>query len=125
MKPTILTLLLATFIFTNSLAQTEHGTSDLTGSWTVDLRPTPLSDAYLQTFKIDKIAGDSFEGSFYDSRAVDGLIKLENGRTLLAFKTNDQSNTYYHFVKIIDDKIEGISYSYDRKLIQPWFGRKE
>lgn len=106
-------------------AQTDGKIESIAGVYVVDLKPTPDSKAYLQDFIVSGLDKNSFNGSFYGAEIRDGLINKKFKNTYLAFTTEDRSNTYYHFVKILNDRIEGLTYSSDRALIQPWIGLKK
>lgn len=106
-------------------AQTDKRLDSIAGVYVVDLKPTPNSEAYMQDFIVSGLDKNSFNGSFYGAKIKDGLINRKFKNTYLAFTTEDRSNTYYHFVKILNDKIEGLTYSSDRALIQPWTGLKK
>ena len=106
-------------------AQTDKRLDSIAGVYVVDLRPTPNSEAYMQEFVVSGWDKNSFNGSFYGAEIKDGLINRKFKNTFLAFTTEDRTNTYYHFVKILSDRIEGLTYSSDRALIQPWTGLKK
>jgi len=120
---TSLALLLSSFLVAN--AQSTENLQDFTGTYVIDLRPSPDSDEYLQLFTVSEVSGNTFSGTFYGSKITDGLINSKFENTYLAFTTEDRSNRYYHFVKILNQAIEGLTYSKDRKLIQPWTGTKK
>ena len=84
----------------------------LQGSWTIDLRPTPDSEAYYQVFEV----------SFYGSTLENGLMNTQWERVYFAFTTSDQSNTYYHSGYLLDGKLYGISYCPGREFTAPWTG---
>ena len=118
------TLTILLFNFFSLQAQNTDIKEDLIGTWEIDLRPSPDSDPYLKDFIITKTSETTFKGTFYGSNVKNGLINLRFGDPYLAFKSQDRSNTYYHFAKIVDGKLEGLTYSEDRQLIQPWKGQK-
>ena len=94
----------------------------LQGSWTIDLRPTPDSEAYYQVFEVNSVEETSFKGSFYGSTLENGLMNTQWERVYFAFTTRDQSNTYYHSGYLLDGKLYGISYCPGREFTAPWTG---
>ena len=63
-KPVIaLSMILVLTVFNATAGEQQN--DQLSGTWTVDLRPTPDTDPYLQTFTIDEVEGNRFSGSFY------------------------------------------------------------
>ena len=110
----ILHILVSSFLF----AQSEN--NELEGTWTVDLRPTPDSEAYYQNFYIGEINGTKFRGAFYGSPVQNGLLNTEWSRTYFAFSTSDSSNTYYHSGYLENGKLHGISYCPGRNFTSPW-----
>lgn len=121
-------ILIVTSIFCiqlSAIAQTDEVLNSIVGNYVIDLRPSPDSEAYQQNFIVFDVDDKSFKGSFYGTEIRDGLINRKFENTYLAFTTEDRSNTYYHFVKILNNRIEGLTYSSDRALIQPWTGLKK
>ncbi len=100
-------------------------TSSLEGSWTIDLRPTPEAEPYLQIFEISEASESTLKGSFYGSTLEDAYINTEWDRIYFGFTTRDQSSSYYHSGYLLDEKIYGISYCPDRGFTQPWSGEKK
>lgn len=98
---------------------------DLKGTWKIDLRPTPTSEAYYQLFEVNSIEKNTFKGTFYGSSIKEGLINTQWKSTYFAFSTSDKSNTYYHSGYILDGKIYGISYCPNRNFTAPWKGEKK
>ena len=99
--------------------------SELTGNWKIDLRPTPDSEAYFQSFVVDKVDERSFSGTFYGSQINNALINAEWPKIYFAFKTSDQSNEYYHSGYLENGKIFGVTYCPGRNFVAPWTGSKE
>ena len=95
------------------------------GTWVIDLRPDPNSEAYLKDFIITPITGKDFGGEFYGTPFETGKFNTDWELVYFAFTTSDKENVYYHSGYIDGDKISGISYSPDRKFISHWTGKKK
>ncbi|WP_375586075.1 hypothetical protein [Cyclobacterium xiamenense] len=125
MKNLFVTVVLTAFSLITLHAQSVENLPNILGTWEVDLRPSPDSEPFIQYLVITEISGTSLKGTFYESSLEDGLVNEKFDSVFLAFTTNDQSSTYYHFIKLIDgNRIEGLTYSRNRNLIQPWKGRR-
>ncbi|MBT8376422.1 MAG: hypothetical protein KJO22_06105 [Bacteroidia bacterium] len=92
------------------------------GEWTIDLRPTPNSEGYFQTFEVLEIEQNTFTGSFYGSDIKNGLINTNWSRLYFAFTTSDSSNDYYHSGYLEKGKLYGQSYCPNRAFTAPWTG---
>jgi len=95
------------------------------GNWKIDLRPTPDSDGYYQSFVVKSIKDNTFTGTFYGSEIKNALINKNWPKTYFAFSTSDQSNEYYHSGYLENDKLFGITYCPNREFTAPWTGVKE
>ena len=95
------------------------------GNWKIDLRPTPDSDGYYQSFVVKSIMDNTFTGTFYGSEIKNALINKNWPKTYFAFSTSDQSNEYYHSGYLENDKLFGITYCPTREFTAPWTGVKE
>jgi CubicO group peptidase (beta-lactamase class C family) len=95
------------------------------GTWIIDLRPSPNSEAYLKDFIITPTVSKEFSGEFYGSKFEKGNFNTDWEYIYFAFTTKDRSNVYYHSGYIDGDKIFGISYSPDRKFTSHWTGKKK
>jgi CubicO group peptidase (beta-lactamase class C family) len=95
------------------------------GTWVIDLRPAPNSEAYLKDFVITLTQGKEFEGEFYDTKFTGGYFNTDWENLYFAFTTGDKENVYYHSGYIDGDKISGISYTPDRKFTSHWTGKKK
>ena len=95
------------------------------GTWIVDLRPGPNSEAYLKDFIITPTADKSFSGEFYGTAFNTGKFNTAWDDLYFAFTTSDKENVYYHSGYIADGKMFAISYSADRKFISHWTGVKK
>jgi hypothetical protein len=94
----------------------------LAGTWTIDLRPSPNSDAYLKDFILTPGPGKTFSGEFYGSSFTGGQFLTVWPVLYFAFHTSDQANDYYHSGFIDGDTISGVSYSASRKFLSHWTG---
>ena len=119
------TLFLYTSLAFALLCFNSNSNNDLIGQWKIDLRPTPDSEAYYQTFVISSIDDNTFEGRFYGSPIENAYLNKNWERLYFAFTTKDATNSYYHTGYILDGKIYGISYCPNRSLTAPWTGVKK
>ncbi|WP_422107950.1 hypothetical protein [Winogradskyella sp.] len=99
--------------------------NDLSGKWTIDLRPTPDADGYYQTFEITDVDDKTFKGTFYGSSIENAQLNRNWEKLFFAFTTKDSTNTYYHSGYMLNGKIYGISYCPNRELTAPWTGIKK
>lgn len=97
----------------------------MVGNWQIDLRPTPESEAYFQSFIVETSDDKTFSGTFYGSDIKNALINNNWSKTYFAFSTSDQSNQYYHSGYIENNQLFGITYCPNRNFIMPWTGVKE
>jgi teichoic acid D-alanine hydrolase len=97
----------------------------LKGTWQIDLRPTPDSEAYLKDFMITSVSGKDFSGEFYGSQFSNGYLNIDWDKMYFAFTTSDSNNLYYHSGYFLGNKVFGISYSEGRKFITYWQGLKK
>ena len=93
----------------------------LTGTWEIDLRPSPNAAPYLKEFVVTSYSDGSLHGVFYDTVFSEGKINTAWGKIYFAFTTADQSGTYYHNGYLSDGKLYGMSYSTGRGFVIPWF----
>ena len=105
--------------------KTSESFNPLIGNWKIDLRPTPESDGYFQSFVVKTVIGKSFSGTFYGSEIKNALINNSWPKIYFAFSTSDQSNEYYHSGYIENDELFGITYCPNREFTAPWTGIKE
>ncbi len=94
------------------------------GTWLLDLRPDPNSEAYLKDFIITPTTGSDFNGEFYGTAFTAGKFNTDWEVLYFAFTTSDKENVYFHSGFIEGNKISGISYSPDRKFTSHWTGIK-
>jgi hypothetical protein len=104
---------------------TSNEINPIIGNWKIDLRPTPESEGYFQSFVVKTANEKSFSGTFYGSDIKNALINNNWPKTYFAFSTSDQSNQYYHSGYIDNDKLFGLTYCPNREFTAPWTGIKE
>jgi CubicO group peptidase (beta-lactamase class C family) len=95
------------------------------GTWLLDLRPDPNSEAYLKDFIITPTTAKNFSGEFYGTAFTTGKFNTDWDILYFAFTTSDKENVYFHSGFIEGNKISGISYSPDRKFTSHWTGIKK
>lgn len=98
---------------------------NIKGTWTIDLRPTPNSEAYLRDFVITPMAEKTFSGEFYGTSFSTGKFNTDWEFVYFGFTTSDKENVYFHSGYIDGEKIVGISYSPGRKFTAHWTGKKK
>lgn len=116
-----ITLLLIIFLSQFTTAQD----ADLTGEWTIDLRPTPDAEAYYQPFEVTEVKDNTFMGTFYGSPVENSLINKNWPKLYFAFSTRDQNHTYYHSGYLEDGTLYGMSYCPGREFTAPWTGTRK
>ncbi len=110
-----------------SLAQDSEASpaESLRGQWIIDLRPTPDSEEYFQTFSISSVKENTLEGSFYGSSIENGLLNSKWDKLYFAFSTKDKSSSYYHSGYIFNGVLYGQTYCPKRSFTAPWTGTKK
>jgi len=99
-------------------AQSNDG---LIGTWKIDLRPTPESEAYYQEMVISSVAGDSLRGTFYFSEIYSSHFNSDWGALRFAFTTSDGAGEYQTTVKLLEDgTLEGMTHAPHRDLLAYW-----
>ena len=119
---TLLLLVPISIIAQDSTIKSPEQNDPLIGNWKIDLRPTPDSDGYYQSFDVKIVNGNTFSGTFYGSEIKNALINRNWTKIYFAFSTSDQSNEYYHSGYIEDGKLFGITYCPNREFTAPWTG---
>jgi len=119
---TLLLLVPISIIAQDSTIKSPEQNDPLAGNWKIDLRPTPDSDGYYQSFDVKIVNGNTFSGTFYGSEIKNALINRNWTKIYFAFSTSDQSNEYYHSGYIEDGKLFGITYCPNREFTAPWTG---
>lgn len=125
MKKLLLLVFVLSSIVSNSQTVSKKAVDSMLGTWIIDLRPTPSSEAYLKEFQFTKIEGKEFEGVFYDTPFTGGMLNIDWGKIYFAFTTGDQHNIYFHSGYIEGDKIQGLTYCETRKFALPWTGKRK
>lgn len=100
-------------------------TDILIGEWTIDLKPTPESDGYFQSFVVEFINENTFKGTFYGSILENAILNSNWNKLYFAFTTRDQNNEYYHSGYLLNGKLFGITYCPNRNFAAPWIGVKK
>ena len=104
-------------------APSPTATSSLIGSWTVDLRPTPSSPAYLKKLVITAVDGTRIEGHFYDGSPLQaGRINTTSGPVpCFAFVTDPGEGAYNSAGRQVGpDRLEGMTLSTSRGFLLAW-----
>jgi hypothetical protein len=104
-------------------AATQAAVPSLIGSWTVDLRPTPGSPAYLKKLVITAQKGTGIEGHFYDGSPLQaGRINTTSGPTLaFAFFTDPGEGAYQSAGRHVSaNRLEGMTLSTTRGFLLTW-----
>jgi hypothetical protein len=118
------TILIALTVMTPSRAsaQEQQGreVKELSGDWTVDLRPTRDSPAYLKPMRIEVASDNAVTGTFYESAIESGRADASKGRACFAFTTSDGSGPYQTSGCVVGDKIEGQTWSSGRGFLLVW-----
>ena len=122
MKPAtaVLTLLVVVGALAAWRGAARPDATDLLGTWRVDLRPTPDAPAYDQAFVVTNVAGDSLQGTFYNTPIEQGRINAAWGAVHFAFTTADRSGTYHHAGRLDAGRLDGSSHSLGRGFVMPW-----
>ncbi len=102
-------------------SQVKPVATELQGTWTVDLRPTPDSKPYFQEFTVRKVYPDNtFEGTFYGAEVTQARINTQWGAVRIAFVTSDQSGPYHHSAILRGGILEGLTNSTGREFLSYW-----
>ena len=125
MKQLIIYLLLFVVATTAVKAQSAGNAGSITGTYIIDLRPTPSSEPYLKEFKFTKVEGKKFDGEFYGYPFTGGLLNLDWEKIYFAFTTQDQSGIYYHSGYVEGNKVFGITLNEARGFVLPWKGERK
>jgi len=110
------------FILTiSSIDLNAQSKGDLVGTWKIDLRPTPESEAYYQDMVILTVEGDSLLGSFYYSDIYSSHINSDWGAIRFAFTTADGQGEYQTMAKLKEDgTLEGMTHAPHRDFLSYW-----
>ena len=127
----IITVLLILINLSTILAQSEsqktvkHDLKEISGTWVIDLRPSPESDPYFKDFVIKYRDDKNFSGVFYDTEFENGKLNSNWDKIYFAFSTSDGNSFYYHSGYIDGESINGITYSPERNFTMPWRGNRK
>lgn len=113
-------LFVAVATLTAAAWQASPTPDDLVGSWQVDLRPSPDAPAYYQEFVVSSAGDGALSGVFYGSGLQFGRVNADWDGVHFAFVTIDRSSRYVTTGRLVGDRLEGVTYSPDRDLLQPW-----
>ena len=109
-------------LLTEPIVNSTENLDNVKGTWLVDLRPDPKSEAYYREFIIEPIEGKEFKGVFYGSKFTGGYFNTDWEKVIFAFTTGDKDNTYFHSGYIVGDRIYGISFCEGRRFTSQWTG---
>lgn len=123
----LIALIFMTFV---ALVQAETAaplqTTQLLGTWQVDLRPTPDAKPYFQQFVVTKVNPDnSFEGTFYGAPISQARINKDWRAIRIAFVTADQSGPYNHSAVLQGATLQGLTNSTGRNFLSYWSAIKQ
>jgi hypothetical protein len=92
----------------------------LIGTWRVDLRQSPSSVPYFQTFVITSVEDSQILGKFYGSPLRYGRINTDWGTAAFAFVTSDLSGLYHTAGRLVNGRLEGTTHSIGRGFLSVW-----
>jgi len=95
------------------------------GEWNVDLRLDLADEPYFQPMQILVQDENEVTGTFYGSTIEQGRAGDAQGRTCMAFRTQDGSGPYQHAACLVDDLIVGQSWSEGRDFVNPWTAERK
>ena len=101
-------------------APAEDRAAQLSGTWTVDLRPSLDAAPYSQPMILTVDAQGAVTGSFYNSEILAGRAGSGQGRTCVAFRTTDGNGFYHTSACLVDGKMVGQTWSEGRTFVLPW-----
>lgn len=106
-----------------SLALRSKPADDLSGTWEVDLRPTPDAAPYLRPMVLKVSEDNRVSGYFYGNENLLrwGFVQTNWGEPRIAFITGSRDEEYYHSAKLVNGKLEGLSHCPKRNLLSVWF----
>jgi hypothetical protein len=94
--------------------------NQLIGTWKVDLRPTPNSVPYYQTFVIRSVKEGALQGRFYSTEIKEGRINKDWEHVHFAFTTSDGSGAYHTSGRLIKGRLEGTTHAVGRGFLSVW-----
>jgi hypothetical protein len=93
---------------------------DLSGSWTVDLRPSLADKTYTQPMVLKIAADGTVTGSFYNSDIIAGRSVSARDRDCVAFRTTDGSGLYHSAACLEGGRMVGTTWAEGRNFLFPW-----
>ncbi|APE29165.1 hypothetical protein [Aurantiacibacter gangjinensis] len=103
----------------------DSGLRDLSGDWTVDLRPSLQDAPYTQPMELRVARDGAVTGTFYGSDIADGLAGEGQGRSCVAFRTFDNSGPYHTSACLEGDVMVGQTWSEGRGFMLPWTATRD
>ena len=100
--------------------RTEPSASDLVGTWTVDLRPTPDAPPYTTEFVVTSVEDGDLEGTFYGTAIRDGRVNTSWGEVHFSFVTEDGSGPYNTQGRLTGNMLKGTTHSLGRSFLSVW-----
>jgi hypothetical protein len=94
------------------------------GEWSVDLRPSPASRAYLKPMRLAVAPDGTVSGSFYDNAIAAGRASESNGRRCFAFRTADASGAYEISGCLMGGRMDGQTGSVGRGFLPAWTAKR-
>lgn len=122
---TALTLLLSLGCAPRAQLASAPEATELLGTWTVDLRPTPDAEAYYQEFVVTAVDGKRFTGTFYGTAIENARVNTDWGQLHFAFTTADGSGAYNTSGVLVDGKLQGRTHSLGREFLAVWTAEKQ
>ncbi|NQX77170.1 hypothetical protein [Gilvibacter sp.] len=127
MKNTFKTLLLICFLIPlSACAQNNVQTQELIGTWKLDMSPQDTTDDNFAMMRIEKIKGNSFEGTFYREgvKLTNGQLNTQLGIVYGALVSGDNSGSYNTTFYLKEGKLYGTTHAIDRNFLAVWIATK-
>ncbi len=113
------------FVLGTGFSSSPQVASELEGTWLIDLRPEPNAAPYIQRMVITSTKGNKLQGTFYDSKIMNGKINTSWGKVVFAFTTRDGSGDYHTVGTLENGKLTGTTHSIGRGFVSPWTGERK
>lgn len=127
MKNNLKTLLLICILIPLlACGQESKETQVLIGTWKLDMSPQDTTDNNFAMMRIEKISGDSFEGTFYREgvKLTNGKLNTQRGIVYGALVSGDNSGSYNTSFYLKDGKLYGSTHAIDRNFLAVWIATK-
>ncbi|WP_435578937.1 hypothetical protein [Gilvibacter sp.] len=127
MKNTFKTLLLICFLIPlSACGQNNTQTQELIGTWKLDMSPQDTTDDNFAMMRIEKISGNSFEGTFYREgvKLTNGQLNTQLGIVYGALVSGDNSGSYNTTFYLKEGKLYGTTHAIDRNFLAVWIATK-